>query len=110
MRRATCRSMPTSRRANDAIRLGDLKLAIDDATVEGDLAWIRLSPEASAGRIEANLKAKRLDLDALPAAAALMPGGAALSPRPTSACRPSRSPLPASRRNPPMAGCAPAAS
>jgi uncharacterized protein involved in outer membrane biogenesis len=61
--------------AQDAVSLSKLRLAIDEATVEGDLAWTRLSPDSPAGRLEANLVAQRLDLDALPAAAALMPGG-----------------------------------
>ncbi|WP_307276714.1 AsmA family protein [Labrys wisconsinensis] len=58
----------------DSVSLSKLRLAIDDATVQGRLLWARLAPDSDAGRVEADLTAKRLDLDLLPSAAALLPG------------------------------------
>ena len=60
----------------DSLTFDSLKLAVDDASVEGRVAWSRVQPDTSAGRIEADLTAQRLDLDVLPSAIALLPGGA----------------------------------
>jgi uncharacterized protein involved in outer membrane biogenesis len=65
------------RASEDIVSLSNLRLAVDDATVEGGLSWTRLEPDAPTGRVEADLRAHRLDLDALPSAAALLPGGLA---------------------------------
>jgi uncharacterized protein involved in outer membrane biogenesis len=60
----------------DSLSFSGLNLSVDDASVEGHLAWTRLARDAPAGRIEADLTARRFDLDALPAVASLLPGGA----------------------------------
>ena len=65
----------------DSLSFSGLNLAVDDASVEGHLAWTRLARDASSGRIEADLTARRFDLDALPAVASLLPGGQAPSPK-----------------------------
>ena len=62
----------------EVLSLSKLKLAIDEATVEGEVSWKRLPTAALSGRIEADLSAQRLDLDALPSVAALLPGAGAL--------------------------------
>ncbi|WP_413988422.1 AsmA family protein [Labrys okinawensis] len=58
----------------DKVGLSQLTLAVDDAAVKGELAWSRLAHGRAAGRVEANLAAQRIDLDALPSVAALLPG------------------------------------
>lgn len=58
----------------DKVDLSQLTLAVDDAAVKGQLAWSRLAQGRAAGRVEANLAAQRIDLDALPSVAALLPG------------------------------------
>lgn len=62
----------------DRVDFPQLTLAIDDAAVKGKLAWNRLAHGRSAGRVEANLTAQRIDLDALPSVAALLPGSSEL--------------------------------
>lgn len=62
----------------DKVDFSGLTLAIDDAAVKGKLAWSRLAHGRSAGRVEANLAAQRIDLDALPSVAALLPGSSDL--------------------------------
>jgi large subunit ribosomal protein L24 len=62
----------------DKVDFSQLTLAIDDAAVKGRLAWNRLAHGRSAGRVEANLAAQRIDLDALPSVAALLPGSSDL--------------------------------
>ncbi|WP_454813413.1 AsmA family protein [Labrys neptuniae] len=62
----------------DKVDFSQLTLAIDDAAVKGRLAWNRLAHGRSAGRVEANLAAQRIDLDVLPSVAALLPGSSDL--------------------------------
>lgn len=58
----------------DKVGLSQLTLSVDDAAVKGNLAWSRLAQGRAAGRVDANLAAQRIDLDALPSVAALLPG------------------------------------